>query len=422
MLRCAAARINAAVVADGVSLDRALEAAPQDDPRDAALLRAISYGALRWHHRLQWQSEQLLIRPLSRSNPEIAALLRVGLFQLQGLRIPDHAAVGATVEAAVRLGAARAKGLVNAVLRRFQRERERLEAEMQDHREALTSHPAWLLDLIAKDRPEESAQILAANNQSPPMWLRVNALRESREAYLRRLDAAGIEAEPSAEVQSAVALTEPCPVSTVPGFAEGLVSVQDAAAQCAAALLDLRAGQRVLDACAAPGGKAAHILESCPGIRALVAVERDAERLSTVRETFARLGLSGVTRHGDARRPAEWWDGEPFDRILLDAPCSGLGVIRRHPDIKVLRRPDDVTSAAAEQRALLDALWPLLKPGGRLVYATCTIAKHENEEQIERFLAARADTALARPGLGRQIFPGEANMDGFYYACLDKKQ
>jgi 16S rRNA (cytosine967-C5)-methyltransferase len=279
-----------------------------------------------------------------------------------------------------------------------------------------------LLDLIAKDRPEESAQILAANNQSPPMWLRVNALRESREAYLRRLDAAGIEAEPSAEVQSAVALTEPCPVSTVPGFAEGLVSVQDAAAQCAAALLDLRAGQRVLDACAAPGGKAAHILESCPGIRALVAVERDAERLSTVRETFARLGLSGVTRHGDARRPAEWWDGEPFDRILLDAPCSGLGVIRRHPDIKVLRRPDDVTSAAAEQRALLDALWPLLKPGGRLVYATCTIAKHENEEQIERFLAARADTALARPGLGRQIFPGEANMDGFYYACLDKKQ
>lgn len=419
-----AARINAAVVSGGESLDRALAVTSMDDPRDAALLRAISYGALRWHDRVQWQVEQLLRRPLSRRDVELAGLLRVGLFQLQWLRIPEHAAVAATVAAATMIGAERAKGLVNAVLRRFLREREELDGRMHSSREALASHPRWLIELLEADWPEHAQAILAANNEPPPMWLRVNRLRVSTAAYLERLKAAGIEAMALADSTSAIMLAEPRPAATVPGYAEGDVSVQDAAAQLAAGLLDPRPGQRVLDACAAPGGKTAHLLETCPELGRLVALDRDAERLATLESGLARLGLEATVVHGDAAQPARWWDGEPFDRILLDAPCSALGVIRRHPDIKRLRRPEDIPAMASRQAGLLGALWPLLAPGGKLLYVTCTVARRENQAQIEHFLAATADAALSPPGAGtpRQIRPGEANMDGFYYACLHKNE
>jgi 16S rRNA (cytosine967-C5)-methyltransferase len=247
--------VNARVVSAGESLDRALADTSMDDPRDAALLRAISYGALRWHDRVQWQVEQLLRRPLSRRDVELAGLLRVGLFQLQWLRIPEHAAVAATVAAAAMIGAERAKGLVNAVLRRFLREREELQSRMQTSREALVSHPRWLIDLFEADWPEQAQAILAANNAPPPMWLRVNRLRVSVAEYLQRLEVAGVEAVAAAGSTSAVMLVEPRPAATVPGYTEGDVSVQDAGAQLAAGLLDPRPGQRVLDACAAPGGK-----------------------------------------------------------------------------------------------------------------------------------------------------------------------
>lgn len=423
-VRALAARVNAAVVSGGESLDRALAATPMDDPRDAALLRAMSYGALRWHDRVQWQVEQLLSRPLSRRDVELAGLLRVGLFQLQWLRIPEHAAVAATVAAATMIGAERAKGLVNAVLRRFLREREELDGRMQTSREALVSHPRWLIDLLETDWPEQAEAILAANNVPPPMWLRVNRLRVSTAEYLGRLEAAGIEGAAATGSASAVILAEPQPAATLPGYAEGDVSVQDAAAQLAAGLLDPRPGQTVLDACAAPGGKTAHLLETCPKLRRLVALDRDRERLATLESGIARLGLEATVVHGDAAQPAQWWDGESFDRILLDAPCSALGVIRRHPDIKLLRRPADIAAVVSRQAELLAALWPLLAPGGKLLYVTCTVARRENQGQIEDFLAATADAAPDPPGAGtpRQIRPGEANMDGFYYACLHKNE
>lgn len=423
-MRALAARVNARVVSAGESLDRALAATPMDDSRDAALLRAISYGALRWHERIQWQVEQLLTRPLSRRDRELAGLLRVGLFQLQWLRVPEHAAVAATVAAAAILGVGRAKGLVNAVLRRFLRERDELDARLQANREALVSHPGWMIDLLEADWPEQAEAILAANNAAPPMWLRVNARRLTTEAYAEQLAQAGIEAVVADVPGSAIMLAEPRPATSVPGYAEGLVSIQDAGAQLAAGLLDVRPGQRILDACAAPGGKTAHILETCAELGGVVALDCDRARLDTLEEGLSRLELEASVVHGDAAEPSQWWDGEPFHRILLDAPCSALGVIRRHPDIKLLRRPEDIPAMAARQAELLAALWPLLAPGGKLLYATCTLARRENQAQIERFMAATDDAALDPTGTGtpRQICPGEANMDGFYYACIHKNE
>jgi 16S rRNA (cytosine967-C5)-methyltransferase len=420
-VRAAAAEVDAAVVSRGKSLDHALAGVTFEDRRDTALLHAICFEALRWHHRLQWQVEQLLERPLKRKDVALAALLRIGLVQLQQLRIPNHAAVDATVAAAKLVGAGRAKGLVNAVLRRYLREREALDARMADQSEALTSHPAWLLALIAGDWPERAGAIIAANNQAAPMWLRVNVRRVAAPAYAGQLRAAGIDAEPLADQPSAIRLAEPCAASSLPGFADGLVSVQDAAAQLAAPALGARRGERILDACAAPGGKAAHILELCPDVGELVALDIDPVRLERVAETFARLGLNGQPTLGDAAGPQGWWDGTPFDRILLDAPCSALGVIRRHPDIKVLRRPGDIEALAARQGRMLRALWPLLAVGGRLLYVTCTFARVENQRQIETFLANTPDAERLEPEIPPQVLPGEANMDGFYYACILKR-
>ena len=422
-MRAEAARINAGVVRDRLPAESALAASAAVAERDRSLLRALLYGSLRWHHRLQWQIGELLTRPLARKDAELAALLRVGLLQLQAMRIPEHAAVSATVEASRLLGVGHARGLVNAVLRRFLRERDELLGRGDLVEEAHFSHPAWLIAVIRGDWVESWRRLLAANNAPPPMWLRVNTRVMERARYLERLRECGIDANASSSVASGILVTEPCAAKSLPGYVSGEVSVQDGAAQLAAGFMNLGTGLRVLDACAAPGGKTAHLLESCPGLGAVIALDRDAERLDSVRENLARLGLEATLVHADALAPRDWWDGRPFDRILLDAPCSALGVIRRHPDIKILRTPDDLDRAVDLQARLLDALWPLLAPGGRLLYATCTVLRRENAEQIEHFLGRTADAVLTGPGQPGhlQILPGEADMDGFYYACLDKK-
>jgi len=421
-VRALAAKVNAAVVRDGMSLEKALDRVSLSDVRDFSLLRSISYGALRWHHRLQWQVEQLLARPIKARDAKLAALLRIGLFQLQWLRVPDHAAVSATVAAAQQIGAGRAKGLVNAVLRRFLREREALDQRLLEDEEAQTSHPAWLVECLKSEQPQGWAKVLQANNRLPPMWLRINRLRTSRADYLHALSVAGIAVEPDSPTESAILLQEAQAMKTLPGYAEGLVSVQDAAAQLAPSYLDLKPGQRVLDACAAPGGKSAHILETCPDLVELVVLDQDAARLSAVQDSFFRLGHRATVIEGDAADPAAWWNGQPFERILLDAPCSALGVVRRHPDIKLLRRQDDIERICAAQNRFLTALWPLLAPGGLLLYVTCTLLNVETTGQISAFLAKTPDAELANVPTGgsRQIWTGEANMDGFYYACLRK--
>jgi len=421
-VRAAAARLVTRVLVERISADDALEADASVPLRDRSLLGALVFGALRWHHRLEWQAARLLTKPLKRDQEALGALLRIGLLQLQELRIPPHAAVSATVDAAALLELRNAAGLVNAVLRRFQRERAQLESDLEGVPEARFSHPAWLIDAIRADWPDDWARILDANNAPAPMWLRVNLRRTTRAAYLETLHAAGIAADAAADVATAVRLTTPQPVETLPGFAVGQVSVQDVCAQRAAPLLDLAAGQRVLDACAAPGGKTGHILESCAELAEVWAVDRDGARLARVADNLRRLNLTARLVAGDASSPAHWWDGRPFDRILLDAPCSAVGVIRRHPDIKVLRRPEDVDGAVAMQARLLRALWPLLAPGGLMVYATCTVLRRENDDQVAAFRDAEPALEPAGPG-GDAIWralPGEADGDGFYYAGLRK--
>jgi 16S rRNA (cytosine967-C5)-methyltransferase len=422
-VRAAAARVVARVLHGRVDADDALEEqSPNLPERDRPLLAALAFGALRWHHRLEWQCARLLTRPLKPGEPELAALLRIGLLQLQEMRTPEHAAVSATVDAAALLGAHAAAPLVNAVLRRFQRERAELETALADDRQAQLSHPAWLIEQFARDWPNDWRRICEQNNAPAPMWLRVNERRTTRADYLARLHAAGLDARAAAEVATAIVLSEPRAVGALPGFAAGEVSVQDVAAQLAVGFLALAPGQRVLDACAAPGGKTGHIVESCSGLAEVWALDREPTRLDKVRGNLDRLGLAATLVAGDATRPADWWDGRPFDRILLDAPCSAVGVIRRHPDIKVLRRPEDVVRAVALQADLLRALWPLLAPGGRLVYATCSVLRAENDAQITAFrgwVGAGEGSGTEQLG-GCQTLPGDADGDGFYYACLLK--
>jgi 16S rRNA (cytosine967-C5)-methyltransferase len=418
-LRAVAAEVIARVLDERVAVDELLATADVA-PRDRSLLAALVFGALRWHHRLEWQATQLLNKPLEPSQSALAALLRVGLLQLQELRIPEHAAVSATVDAAALLGLRSAGGLVNAVLRRFQREREQLQRAESQTEEARFAHPRWLIDAIRTDHPADWRALLAANNAPAPMWLRVNLLRTTRADYLADLVQAGMAAESAPDVACALRLAEPAAVDDLPGFAAGRVSVQDLSAQRAADFLELEPGQRVLDACAAPGGKTGHILEVLAGRGEVWAVDRDAARLDRVRANLERLGLAATLKTGDATAPADWWDGRPFDRILIDAPCSATGVIRRHPDIKVLRRPADVVRAMALQARLLRALWPLLAAGGRLVYATCSVLKSENEAQIDAFRAAEPTIEAGTGVASLQLLPEEARGDGFYYAWLRK--
>jgi 16S rRNA (cytosine967-C5)-methyltransferase len=391
---------------------------------------------VRWHFELDACLAQLLDRPARRQDPEIRALLLTGLFQLLHGATPEHAAVSETVEAARALGHTRAAGLVNAVLRRFQRERESIVAAAHREAAARHAHPRWMLDAFARDWPGRWEAIAAAGNLEPPMWLRVNARRGTRDAYRARLEAAGLAADACAFAPEALRLVQPVDVNLLPGFADGDVSVQDAAAQLAARFLAAAPGMRVLDACAAPGGKACHLLELEPGIAGLVALDINPARAAAIESNLARLRLPARVVVADAADPSAWWDGAAFDRILLDVPCSGTGVIRRHPDIKLLRRADDVPRFAARQSALLAACWGLLAPAGRLVYASCSVLTAENAAVVGAFLAgepravdvtesARLSLPGALPwqvaGPGCALASGAADADGFYYACLEKR-
>ncbi|MBL1262630.1 16S rRNA (cytosine(967)-C(5))-methyltransferase RsmB [Candidatus Methylomicrobium oryzae] len=425
-LRLLAAKVLTRVVAEGQSLTAALEQVLQTVPsvQDRALLQALCYGVCRQYHRLDFILCQLLDKPLK--DIHIRLLILVGLYQLGFMRIKTHAAVSETVNAAGRKPWA--KGLINALLRRYLREREQFEKAADENFLASCSHPEWLIAKIRQDWPDKADRCLRENNQPPPFALRVSLSRISREAYCELLNVQGLAAELPDFCASALVLDQPVPVERLPGFAEGLVSVQDTAAQLAAGLLDVRPGQRVLDLCAAPGGKTAHILEMQPQLKEMVAIDVDANRLRRVEENLRRLRLEAKTAVGDASHPEDWWDGRQFDRILVDAPCSALGVIRRHPDIKLLRRAGDIEPLAAQQRAILNAAWNMVAPGGCLLYATCSVLKEENERQMVDFLAGHPD-AIEWPitaewgtacAVGRQILPGDLAMDGFYYARLRK--
>ena len=425
--RLIAARVLSRVLQDGQSLTATLESALQtvESGKDRAFVQALCYGVCRTYHRLDFILSELLDKP--RKDTDVKALGLVGLYQLKYMRVKPHAAVSETVMAARKKPWA--KALINALLRSYLREQDNLEQKADTVQAAAVSHPDWLIKQIEQDWPQQAQQIFLENNQQPPMTLRVNLTRSSTDEYLQQLRGMDIEAEAVSFCPSAIILDKPVAVDLLPGFADGLVSVQDTAAQLAAGLLDVQAGHRVLDVCAAPGGKAAHILEHQPQLKELVAVDVDASRMQRVSDTLQRLKLSATLVVGDAAKPEDWWDGQLFDRILLDAPCSALGVIRRHPDIKLLRRAGDIKPLQVLQLNILKAIWPLLAPGGIMLYATCSILKQENEQQIDAFLAEHQD-AVELPidavwgfsgSHGRQIMAGESTMDGFYYALIRKQ-
>ena len=428
--RIAAARVLTEVFSAGHTLDVALPPALLllSDARDRALAQELCFGVTRWYFRLDCIHARLLHRPLRPRDAALRAVLFCGLYQLGWLRVPEHAAVAESVETAKLLGIESGAGLVNAVLRRFQRERAEIERALEDVPVARYAHPDWLIAAIRNDWPQYWQTVLAANNQHPPLHLRVNLRAGTREQCLEHMAACGLRADRAAIVDTGMRMMDAVDVESIPGFAEGKVSVQDWGAQLAAPLLDARSGDRVLDACAAPGGKAAHLLERTPQLAELVAMDRDAQRLDLLHANFARLHLTGTIVTADASHPEQWPDRRPFDRILLDAPCSATGVIRRHPDIKLLRRPGQLSGYAATQQALLRGLAAELRPGGRLLYSTCSVLRRENDGQIEKFLRNHKDVRLLPIGgpwgiateFGRQTLPGIDDTDGFYYALLEK--
>ncbi|MCK5921952.1 MAG: 16S rRNA (cytosine(967)-C(5))-methyltransferase RsmB, partial [Methylococcales bacterium] len=392
-----------------------------------ATVQALVYGSLRYFERIEFILKKLLRKPLKKRDRIVADLLRIALFELMEEVTPDYAVVDGTVKS-VAGERSWAKGLANAVLRRFIRERSALLKAANSNQIATALLPEWMLQKIQVVYPKCWESIAASLNQAAPMILRINLDRVSRQDYLQHLREAGIDATPIPKLASAIALTSPTDVTTLPGFAEGWVSVQDAAAQQAAFLLDSQRGDHVLDACAAPGGKTVHILESARGDLKVTAVESDARRTQRLDDNLQRSGYKAEVKVADVAKLDDWWDGQLFDRILLDAPCSASGVIRRHPDIKRHRRSEDIPPLVAQQARLLEAVWQTLKPGGRLLYATCTIFPEENSKQIGAFLLEHRDAEELlidqHWGLscehGKQILPGEDGMDGFYYASLTK--
>jgi len=428
--RAVAAQAISAVLHDGRSLKAVLADALKDIPdmRDRALVEAICFHALRHLRRYRHALQQWMDKPLPVREHLIEALLLVGLAQLDALKLPTHAAVSATAEAARVLRRPGFVGLVNALLRRASREA----LPASDDPAIAHSYPDWLVARLRIDWPDDWEAMLVAGNTIAPLWLRVNARMATRAAYAQALQAAGIASESPASPAHALRLDQGAAPEHLPSWDQGMVSVQDAAAQLAVAALAPRAGERVLDACCAPGGKSAAMLEMAD--IELVALDSDSQRLARAEATLLRLRLLNrvtprpILRAADAADLDAWWDGEPFDAVLLDAPCSATGIVRRQPDIKWHRRESDIEALAATQDRLLDALWRTLKPGGRLLYATCSILRGENSGRIAAFLARTADATEipldARHGRaaepGRQRMPGEDGMDGFFYALLRK--
>ncbi|WP_447795658.1 16S rRNA (cytosine(967)-C(5))-methyltransferase RsmB [Pseudomonas moraviensis] len=427
--RLAAAKALAAVLSGKASLNSSLPTQlDKVEDRDRGFTQDLAFGTARWQPRLSALAEKLLQKPFKAADADVEALLLVGLYQLLYTRVPAHAAIGETVGCADKLKKPWAKGLLNAVLRNAQRESETIFAELERDPVVRTAHPRWLQKSLKAFWPEQWEAICAANNAHPPMILRVNRRHHNRDAYLALLGEAGIAATPCVYSRDGIVLEAAADVRSLPGFAEGWISVQDEAAQLAADLLDLAPGQRVLDACCAPGGKTCHILEAEPALAGVVAVDLEAKRLVRVKENLERLGLNAELIAADGRDIDKWWDGKPFQRILLDAPCSATGVIRRHPDIKLTRQPDDIVALAQLQGELLDAMWKTLEVGGILLYATCSTLPTENTQVIAAFLertpgARELDLATAagiRQPHGRQLLAQQGGHDGFYYAKLIK--
>lgn len=432
-----AARAIDAVLNGRSNLDAALakeEAAVKSlSERDRTLCRALAFGTLRVHERNRFLISELTTKPFRRRDRIIEALLSVGLFALTESHRPPYAVVSSTVDAAVELGRSPLRGVVNAVLRRFLREREALMAAAEAVDSARWQHPDWLLQAFKTDWPEDWQNIAAAGNEQAPMWLRLNTQVRSRADWMQTLPADIQVADAPDNFPVAVRLEAPVAVDSLPGFSTGSVSVQDAGAQIAAGLLDCQPGMRVLDACAAPGGKTGHILESCPDPVDVVALDKAPDRLVRVQENLDRIRRSATVIKGDLLRPEVWWNREPFDRILLDVPCSATGVIRRHPDIRFLRQRGDISKLAACQSKMLNAAWKMLKVGGSLLYVTCSVLRAENEQVIGEFLALQTDAieqtmtetlpALMSGPLkhGVQLLPGTAATDGFYYALMKRE-
>ncbi len=420
------------VLEHGHSLSTALPEAQQrlGEQRDKALCQELSFGVLRYHSRLNWLAAQLLRKRFKPHDQDLALIVEMALYQIFQLRVPDYAAVNSAIELVKWRDKGWAKGLVNGVLRNAIRQRSELQARLEKKEVALYSQPAWILKQLKHDWPQHWRDMAAASLQRPPMSLRINRAKTDRARYADSLHEAGIaHCDVDAGELAALNIDPPVDVEQLPGFRAGEVSVQDVAAQLAAPLLAASCGERVLDACAAPGGKTGHILELAPDCQ-LTAVELEATRIGKIDENLQRIGGSAQVIEADLRHIEQWWDGVAFDRILLDAPCSATGVIRRHPDIKLLREPEDIDRLAELQAECLQAVWPSLKPGGYLLYATCSVFKQENQQQIARFLQQHGDAQLQTlslpaaidTGYGYQLLPGNTwNSDGFFYALLQKR-
>ncbi len=433
-IRAEAAFVITDIWQKNLSLPQALADRSRVPVSQKALLKELCFGTCRWYWSLKAIAGKLLSKPLKDKDSDVYHLILIGLYQLIHMGIAEHAAVKETVDAIADFKKTWARGLVNAVLRNFQRKREQIFESLSESPEQTSAHPAWLFERIQQAWPEQEASIINSNNQRPPMTLRVNLNKLSREAYIEKLQQHDLTVEPvetkqqSSYPASAIQLAKAVSVEYLPGFEQGEVSVQDAAGQFSATLLDVKPGMRVLDACAAPGGKTAHLLEMYPDLQSLTAVDISEKRIEKIQQNLSRLDHQANLLAADATQTEAWWDGQSFDRILLDAPCTATGIVRRQPDIKLLRTPDQVEHAVELQFQLLEALWSTLKAGGLLLYATCSILPEENSEQITKFMASHTDAELMPLSIscglpqsaGQQILPGTQNMDGFYYALLQK--
>lgn len=423
-LRSMAAQAIEQVVEQGQSLSNILPPLQQKvSDKDKALLQELCFGVLRVLPQLDWLINKLMSRPMTGKQRTVHYLIMVGFYQLLHTRIPAHAALAETVEGAVAIKRPQLKGLINGVLRQFQRQQEELLAEFANS-ENKYLFPTWLLKRLQKAYPQQWQPIVEASNQRPPMWLRVNRQHHTRDSWLALLEETGLHGFTHPDYPDAVRLETAAPVTALPGFTEGWVTVQDASAQGCIPFLAPENGERILDLCAAPGGKTTHILEAAPDADVL-AVDIDEQRLSRVYDNLKRLGMKAQVKQGDGRFPAQWCGDEQFDRILLDAPCSATGVIRRHPDIKWLRRERDIPELVQLQSEILDAIWPHLKTGGTLVYATCSILPEENSLQVATFLTRTPNANLSQTGSldqpGQQNLPGTEEGDGFFYAKIIKQ-
>lgn len=396
-----------------------------DNPQQKSFIQEICYGVARWYIQLEFFAKKLIKKPLKQKDFDIHILILIGLYELMYMRTPQHAVINESVNNARHLKKDWACGLINAILRGFTRQKSNLTKQLNTNIEAKFSHPKWLINKIRNSFPKKWPQILKTNNARAPMSLRINMQATTREKYLEKVDAA-----PNSHCYSCITLKKPCPVTELPNFQQGEVSVQDCGAQFAAKLLKLKPNLRVLDACAAPGGKTMHILETEPKLREVIALDNDLARVQLVADNLKRIKKyikpSIKLINADASNPDKWWDHKLFDRILLDAPCSATGVIRRNPDIKILKTAKDIEQLAAQQLKLLKKLWPLLNKEGRLVYVTCSVLPEENDHVISKFLLdtpnahiQKIETDWGTPTkLGRQILPGQDRMDGFYYAVI----